>query len=142
MTYETIRLHKDERGVAYVTLNVPEKRNAISTKMISELTDLALTAGASQETRAMVISGEGKVFCAGGDLNWMKAQIEADRASRIAEARKLANMLRVLNEMPTPLIGRIHGSAFGGGVGLTCICDIAIAEQGTKFGLTEIFSRY
>ncbi|CAN0601559.1 unnamed protein product [Ectocarpus sp. 12 AP-2014] len=67
----------------------------------------------------------------------MKAQIEADRETRRAEARKLAVALKTLNEMPVPLIGKIHGGAFGGGVGLACICDIVIAETGTKFGLTE-----
>lgn len=75
------------------------------------------------------------MFCAGGDLNWMKAQLSANRSQRIAEATKLAMMLNSLNEMPVPLIGRLHGGAFGGGIGLACICDAAIAETGTKFGL-------
>jgi methylglutaconyl-CoA hydratase len=137
MTYETISLRMDDRGVAYLTLNVPEKRNAISAQMISELHDFATGVGAELDTRAVVLSGAGKLFCAGGDLNWMKAQMDADRATRMSEARKFADMLRALNEMPTPLIGRIHGSAFGGGVGLACICDIAVAEADTKFGLME-----
>lgn len=137
MTYETISLQMDDRGVAYLTLNVPEKRNAMSARMIAELHDFAAGVGADINTRAVVLSGAGKLFCAGGDLNWMKAQMDADRATRMGEARKFANMLRALNEMPTPLIGRIHGSAFGGGVGLACICDIAVAEEGTKFALTE-----
>ncbi|MEL6475795.1 MAG: crotonase/enoyl-CoA hydratase family protein [Pseudomonadota bacterium] len=137
MPYETLDLQLDARGVAYVTLNLPEKRNAMSAEMIAELTDLARTIGAARETRAMVLSGAGKVFCAGGDLAWMQAQIAADRAGRIVEATKLAEMLRALNEMPTPLIGRAHGGAFGGGVGLLSICDVAVAAEGTRFGLTE-----
>ena len=137
MNYDTLNIRMDGRGVAYVTLNMPDKRNALSARMIAELTDMAQTLGAETTTRAVVLSGAGKVFCAGGDLNWMKAQIEADRATRMAEARKLAEMLSALNEMPSPLIGRIHGGAFGGGVGMACVCDIAIAEAGTKFGLTE-----
>lgn len=137
MTYETISLRMDDRGVAYLTLNVPDKRNAMSVQMIAELHDFATSTGADTNTRAVVLSGAGKTFCAGGDLNWMKAQMDADRATRMSEARKFANMLRALNEMPTPMIGRIHGSAFGGGVGLACICDIAVAEEGTKFALTE-----
>lgn len=137
MTYETLNIHVDDRGVAYVELNAPDKRNALSSQMIADLTDMAQTLGAEVSTRAMVLSGAGKVFCAGGDLNWMKAQIEADRETRMAEARKLAEMLSALNEMPTPLIGRIHGGAFGGGVGMACVCDVAIADEGTKFGLTE-----
>jgi len=137
MTYDTLDLRLDDRGVAYVTLNVPEKRNALSAQMIADLTDMAQTLGAKPATRAIVLSGAGKVFCAGGDLNWMKAQIEATRETRMREARKLAEMLSALNEMPTPLIGRIHGGAFGGGVGLACVCDVAIADETAKFGLTE-----
>lgn len=137
MSYEHIDLQVDDRGVATVTLNRPEMRNALSGTMIAELTEVARTVGASDDTRAMVLQGAGKVFCAGGDLAWMKQQIEADRETRMAEARKLAEMLRALNEMPTPLIGRVHGGAFGGGVGMACICDVVIADSETKFGLTE-----
>ena len=135
--YETLEIRRDDRGVAHVALNLPEKRNAMNTAMIGELRHMAETLGAAEETRAIVLSGRGKVFCAGADLGWMKAQIEADRTTRMAEARKLAEMLGALNEMPTPLIGRIHGGAFGGAVGLACVCDVAIAAEGTKLGLTE-----
>lgn len=135
--YDTLTVEVDARGVGYVTLNLPDSRNALSAAMIAELTDMARTLGAREETRAIVLSGAGKVFCAGGDLTWMKAQIEADRETRMREARKLAEMLKALNEMPTPLIGRIHGGAFGGGVGMACVCDVAIAEETTPFGLTE-----
>lgn len=137
MNYETLDARVDDRGVAYVSLNAPNKRNALSAQMIADLTDVALTIGAETSTRAVVLSGTGKVFCAGGDLNWMKAQIEADRETRMAEAKKLAMMLNALNEMPSPLIGRIHGGAFGGGVGMACVCDVVIADEATKFGLTE-----
>ncbi len=135
--YSTLSIEMDARGVAYVTLNRPDKRNALSAEMIAELTDMAQTVGAAGTTRAVVLSGAGKVFCAGGDLTWMQAQIKADRAGRMAGARELAMMLNALNEMAAPLIGRIHGGAFGGGVGMACVCDVAIAEAGTKFGLTE-----
>lgn len=135
--YATLDVTVDDHGVAHVALNRPEKRNALSAEMIAELTDIAQTLGARPETRAMVLSGRGKMFCSGGDLAWMQAQINADRPTRIAEATKLAEMLRALNEMPTPLIARIHGAAFGGGVGLACVADVAIAAEGAKFGLTE-----
>lgn len=137
MTYETLDIRMDPRGVAYVTLNLPEKRNALSARMIAELTEMAATLGAAPETRAIVLAGAGKVFCAGGDLRWMQAQIAADRLTRMDQARALADMLDALNTMPTPLIGRIHGGAFGGGVGIACVCDVAIAEAEAKFGLTE-----
>lgn len=137
MSYDTLEVRIDERGVASVTLNLPERRNALSAAMIEDLTAAAHTLGGSKAVRAVVLSGAGKVFCAGGDLNWMTAQIKADRATRIAEARKLALMLNALNEMPKPLIGRIHGAAMGGGIGLACVCDSVIADEATRFGLTE-----
>ena len=137
MSYSTLLVETDPRGIVHVMLNRPEKRNAMSATMIEELTDVGQTLGADTASRAMVLSGAGDLFCAGGDLNWMMAQIEADRAQRMAEARKLADMLRTLNEMPTPLIGRIHGGAYGGGVGLACICDVVIAAEGTRFAFTE-----
>ena len=137
MSYDTLGVRIDDRGVACVTLNLPDQRNALSAAMIAELTHVARALGGSEDVRAVVLSGAGKVFCAGGDLNWMTAQIKADRATRMAEARKLALMLKALNEMPKPLIGRIHGAAMGGGIGLACVCDSAIADEATRFGLTE-----
>jgi methylglutaconyl-CoA hydratase len=131
--YSTLSVETDARGVTRLTLNRPDKRNALSAEMIAELTDFAT----STDARTVVLSGAGDVFCAGGDLIWMKAQIEADRDTRKAEARKLALMLKALNEMPCPLIARIHGGAFGGGVGMAFVADVAIAAEGTKFGLTE-----
>ncbi len=131
--YNTLSVDVDGRDVAYLTLDRQEKRNALSAEMIDELTDFTRTAN----MRVVVIAGAGDVFCAGGDLAWMKAQIEADRATRMTEARKLAEMLKALNEMPCPLIARVHGGAFGGGVGMACVADVAIAADGTKFGLTE-----
>ncbi|WP_417790627.1 crotonase/enoyl-CoA hydratase family protein [Terasakiella pusilla] len=137
MTYDTLDIKIDERSVAYVTLNLPESRNALSAQMIAELTHMAEHLGARDDIRAIVLAGAGKVFCAGGDLKWMQQQINADRPTRMKEARKLAEMLNALNEMPTPLIGRVHGGAFGGGVGMCCVCDVIIADDSTKFGLTE-----
>lgn len=137
MSYNTLEVRIDDRGVASVTLNLPERRNALSAAMIEDLTAAADALGGSKAVRAVVLSGAGKVFCAGGDLNWMTAHIKADRVTRIAEARKLALMLNALNEMPKPLIGRIHGAAIGGGIGLACVCDSVIADEATRFGLTE-----
>ena len=133
----TIRIEQDERGVARLVLNRPEKHNALNGAMIDEITQAALSLGADDAVRVVVLAGEGKSFCAGGDLGWMKAQIEADSAQRASEARKLAEMLEALNALPKPLIGRIHGGAFGGGVGMACVCDVAIGAQGIKLGLTE-----
>jgi methylglutaconyl-CoA hydratase len=137
VSFDTLRLDVDGRGVARLWLDRPQKRNALSARMIAELTDAAARLGADPEVRAVVLGAEGRVFCAGGDLDWMMAQIEADRAGRMREARKLAEMLSALNEMPKPLIGRVHGDAFGGGVGMMAVCDTVVAAEGATFGLTE-----
>ena len=135
--YETIKLEIEERGVAKLILNRPEKHNALSAKMIQELTDIADDIANNEVIRVVVLTGEGVTFCAGGDINWMKDQLEATRDQRIVESRRLASMLKALNELPKPLIGMINGSAFGGGVGLMCVCDFAVALESAKFGLTE-----
>jgi len=132
---KTLHVTTDPRGVIHVVLNTPERRNVLSAAMIAELTGLAQ--GIGPEVRAVVLSGAGPVFCAGGDLDWMRAQMQADRAQRIREARKLADMLHALNTMGAPLIGRLHGGAFGGGIGLACVCDVAVAAEGTRFCFSE-----
>ncbi|WP_298257173.1 crotonase/enoyl-CoA hydratase family protein [uncultured Litoreibacter sp.] len=135
--YETLLIERDDRGVATVTLNRPDKRNAMSGEMIAELTDCAAKLAADADVRAVVLRGAGALFCAGGDLNWMRAQIDADGETRGREAGKLASMLGAWNALPKPVIGRVEGAAFGGGVGLACVCDVAICGPDTKFGLTE-----
>ncbi len=135
MNFETLLIDQDKRGVVSLTLNRPEKRNALSARMIDELT--SFTSSLTPDIRAVVIQGAGELFCAGGDLEWMNAQISADRQTRIAEARKLALMLKALNEIPVPLIAKVHGAAYGGGVGLACICDFVISRSNVKFGFTE-----
>ncbi len=135
---KTIAIEKDERGVAVLALMREEKHNALSAEMLAELTQAAADLGADDSVRAVVLTGTGTSFCAGGDLDWMKAQMNASRAERMEGAWALANMLRALNEMPKPLIGRVQGHAFGGGVGLISVCDVAIAAEGAKLGLTEV----
>jgi len=133
----TIQIEKDDRGVAVLALTRAEKHNAMSAEMIADLTEAAAMLGADEAVRAVVLTGTGLSFCAGGDLGWMKEQMTASRAERMDGARALAQMLRALNEMPKPLIGRVQGNAFGGGVGLISVCDVAIAAEGAKLGLTE-----
>lgn len=134
---DAILIETDDRGVATLTLNRPEKHNALSADLIAGLSDAARRLGRDPAVRVVVLTGTGKSFCAGGDLNWMKAQIAADGATRAAEAKKLALMLQGLNTMPKPLVGAVQGNAFGGGVGMACVCDVAIGVTGAKFGLTE-----
>ena len=137
MSFATIRIDTEESGIARLTLDRADKRNAMSARMIAELTEAAARLGADPAVRVVILQAEGRGFCAGGDLGWMQDQMAADAATRFAEARKLAMMLKALNEMPKPLIGRVHGAALGGGVGLACVCDVALAAEGAKFGLTE-----
>ncbi|MAN56389.1 MAG: crotonase/enoyl-CoA hydratase family protein [Paracoccus sp. (in: a-proteobacteria)] len=135
---ETIRIETDSRGVATLSLARPNKHNALSQAMMEDLTRAAAGLGADPAVRVVVLAGDGASFCAGGDLAWMKAQIAAEAETRRAGARLLAGMLSALNTLPKPLIGRVHGNAFGGGVGMMSVCDIAIASLEAKFGLTEV----
>ena len=135
--YDTLNVNRDARGVVFLELARPDKRNALSAQMIAELTEFATICPSDGSVRAIVLSGQGDIFCAGGDLAWMHEQIKADRLQRMTEARKLAKMLQALNEIPSPMIGRVHGAAYGGGIGMCCVCDVVIADDQTKFGLTE-----
>ncbi|WP_170598386.1 crotonase/enoyl-CoA hydratase family protein [Ruegeria arenilitoris] len=135
--FETISISTDLRGVATLTLNRPEKHNAMSAQMIAELTQAAAQLGETNDVRVVVLTGAGKSFCAGGDLGWMQAQMAADPETRFVEARKLAEMLNALNTLPKPLIGALQGNAFGGGVGMASVCDVAIGVDSLKMGLTE-----
>lgn len=135
--YQTITLTTDARGVATLTLNRPEKRNALSAKMMDELTQAAHRLGADPGVRVVVLTGQGDSFCAGGDLGWMRDNITADAATRAAGARRLAMMLEALNTLPKPLIGRVQGQAYGGGVGMMSVCDVAVGVRTARFGLTE-----
>ncbi|WP_428688132.1 crotonase/enoyl-CoA hydratase family protein [Roseibium sp.] len=138
MSFETISITADERGVATLTLDRAEKHNSLSARMIAELTDAAAQLAADPRIRIVVLTGAGASFCAGGDLGWMREQFEASRETRISEARKLATMLKALNELPKPLIGRVQSQAFGGGIGMMSVCDTVVAVDSAKFGLTEV----
>lgn len=138
MPYSTISINTDMNAITTMTLNRPSKHNALSAEMIAEITDATQKLAKDTGTRAVILAGNGKSFCAGGDLAWMKEQMTATRPQRIIEARKLAEMLFHLNTLPKPLIGNIHGNAFGGGVGLISVCDTAYCSINAKFSLTEV----
>ena len=135
--FEAIKIDVDPRGVATLTLNRAEKHNALSAKMLAELTQAAADLGADDAVRVVVLTGAGKSFCAGGDLEWMREQMQADADTRAKEAAKLAFMLQALNTMSKPMIGALQGNAFGGGVGMASVCDVAIGVDTLKMGLTE-----
>lgn len=135
--YKTVSIDRDARGVATLTLNRPEKHNAMSGEMLLEIKAATEELAADDTVRVVVLTGAGKSFCAGGDLGWMQKQMQADAATRAAEARVLAETLQLLNTLPKPLIGAIQGNAFGGGVGMASVCDVAIGADHLKMGLTE-----
>lgn len=127
----------DARGVALLTLSRAAKRNALSAAMMDEITQAARDLDANPAVRVVVLAAKGAVFCAGGDLGWMQDQMAADTATRRREAGRLAGMLNVLNSLTKPLIGRVQGDTFGGGVGMACVCDAVVASDQARFGLTE-----
>ncbi|SHH26450.1 crotonase/enoyl-CoA hydratase family protein [Marivita hallyeonensis] len=132
-----IRTDVDARGVATLTLARADKHNALSAEMMTALEKAARDLAEDGSVRAVVLAAEGKTFCAGGDLAWMRAQFDMDPDTRRTESRRIATMLGALYDLPQPLIGRVHGNAFGGGVGLVSVCDVAIGVDGTKLGFTE-----
>lgn len=132
-----IELSVDDRGVATLELARPEKHNALSQALIDALTQAAADIASDRDIRVVVLTGQGPSFCAGGDLGWMQEQMAGDAAMKRTAARSIAQMLGALNTLPQPVIGRIQGNAFGGGIGMACVCDIAIAVDDAKFGLTE-----
>jgi methylglutaconyl-CoA hydratase len=132
-----VRVTVEHRGVARLVLDRPERHNALTAPMMDALTRAAVTLGADPAVRVVVLSAEGATFCAGADLGWMRDQAAAGPAQRGTEARRLAGMLAALDALPKPLIARVQGNAFGGGVGLIAVCDIVIGTDAATFGLTE-----
>nr|WP_315478936.1 enoyl-CoA hydratase/isomerase family protein [uncultured Rhodoferax sp.] len=121
-----------------ITLSRPEVRNAFNDEVITELTQAFQTAAASAETRAVVLAAEGPAFCAGADLNWMRRMADYTRAENLADAAKLAEMLRVMYACPKPTIARIQGDVVAGGMGLVAACDMAVAVDSAGFCLSEV----
>ena len=137
MSYQYITLETDDRGVATLTLNRADKHNALNAEMCDEIKATTSAINQDKSIRAVVLQSTGKSFCAGGDLAWMRQQFDATRDVRIAEAKRLANMLFALNTLEKPLIGKVQGNAFGGGIGMMSVCDVVVAVNNALFGLTE-----
>lgn len=124
--------------VATVTLARPEVRNAFNDAMIAALTQAFETLGRDGNVRAIVLAAEGKAFCAGADLNWMRAMADYTREENLQDARGLARMLRVLHECPKPTIACIQGDVYAGGIGLVSACDMAVCVESAHFCLSEV----
>jgi methylglutaconyl-CoA hydratase len=127
----------DARGIAFLWLARPELHNAFDDALIAGLDAEIARLGALPTVRALVLGGRGKSFSAGADLNWMKRMADYDEARNGADAAALAGLMRTLDRCPKPTLARVHGAAFGGGVGLVACCDIAIAAHGAQFCLSE-----
>ena len=123
--------------VAVVWMTRADVRNAFNETSIAELTDTFASLGVDAGVRAIVLAAEGPAFCAGADLEWMRRMAQYSNEENRADARKLATMLRTIHECPKPVIARVHGPAFAGGLGLVAACDIAIASLTAEFCLTE-----
>jgi methylglutaconyl-CoA hydratase len=139
MTAYTTLTVEPSGNALHVTLNRPDVHNAFNDELIGEAIALFETIDSVFPTaRAVVLGGIGPNFCAGADLNWMSRMVAYSREENLRDSSKLAKMYAVMNECPLPLIGRIQGAAIGGGVGLVSVCDVAIAMQDSKFGLSEV----
>jgi len=125
-------------SVARLTLARPDLHNAFNVEMIAELRDCFSALASDPATRVVVLTGAGPSFCAGADLNWMRASLDWSREHNMADAKALAAMFEAAWDLPQPLIGRINGAAMGGGVGLVACCDIAVAADTARFGFSEV----
>lgn len=125
-------------AVARITLTQPEIRNAFSDEVIAEITAAFTEVGARTDVRAVVLAAEGPAFCAGANLNWMRRMADYTRDENVADAGKLAEMLRVIYECPQPTIARVQGDVYAGGVGLVAACDMAVAVDTAGFCLSEV----
>jgi len=123
--------------VARVFLDRPDVRNAFNDAVITELTQAFGELSRDATLRAVVLGGHGKAFCAGADLSWMRAMADYDWAQNRADAEKLAEMLWTIYSCPVPVIGRIQGDCYAGGVGLAAVCDVLVAADGMNFCLSE-----
>src|SRR5437773_839289 len=127
-----------DKHVARVTLDRPDVHNAFNDELIKLVTDAFTDLGNREEIRVIILAGNGKSFCAGADLNWMKRMVEYSHEQNVEDARSLARMFLAIAKCPKPVIARIHGTALGGGAGLAAACDIAVAVESALFGFTEV----
>lgn len=124
--------------ITTITLNRPDVRNAFNEDLIRELTEWAESITPDGTVRVAVLQGAGSVFCAGADVNWMSKMVGYSREENLDDARRAAGMLRALDSVPVPLVGRIQGAALGGGAGLAAVCDVVVAAEDAVFGFTEV----
>jgi len=135
--HEAVLSIEDRAGVRTLCLQRPALHNAFDARLIAELTAALAQAGRDPAVRVVVLAGAGASFSAGADLHWMRGMAAASEADNRGDAEALARLMRTLDELPRPTLARVHGAAYGGGVGLVACCDIAIGSEQARFGLTE-----
>jgi methylglutaconyl-CoA hydratase len=137
VSYQTLELEYGNH-VATVILNRPDVRNAFNETTIAEITDAFRTLGADESLRAIVLAARGTAFCAGADLNWMKKMAAYTHAENLADAAQLAEMLRTIYLCPKPVVAKVQGDCYAGGMGLVAACDIAVSADSAHFCLSEV----
>ena len=135
---QDIRVEIDGRGVARLTLARSGKHNALSARMMREIVTAAERLATDERVRVVVLEADGPTFCAGGDLAWMREQFDMDAPTRRRASAQIAEALGALYALPQPLIARVQGNAFGGGIGMISVCDVAVGLETAKFALTEV----
>lgn len=135
--YQTLNISTRAPGVAQVTMSRPAVFNAFDETMIGELDDAFAALAADAAVRVVVLAGEGRHFSAGADLQWMQRASRASEDWNLQDARRFAGMLARIAALPKPTVARVQGAALGGGVGLTCACDIAVAADNASFSVSE-----
>ena len=125
-------------GIAHVTLNRPDKKNAFSSAMMSDLYNVARGIRSQTNIRVVSLTGQGDLFCAGADLNWMRQQLANPPEKQKSEVKLLAKMLKAWFDIPVPIVIQVQGGAFGGGLGLMAIGDEVITEESAKFSFSEV----
>jgi Enoyl-CoA hydratase/isomerase len=137
MTTKLIELTRPTAQVARVFLNRPDVRNAFNEASIAELTRTFAELSQDTQLRAIVLGGHGKAFCAGADLGWMRSMADYSWDQNRADAQALADMLWTIYRCPVPVVGRVHGDCYAGGVGLAAVCDVLVVADGVNFCLSE-----
>ena len=137
MEYETIITKKD-KNILTVFLNRPKVHNAMNEKLMNELTSCFKEISSNEDIRTVILTGQGKSFCAGADLNWMKSMVNYSMDENIKDSQLLLDLYESIYSCPKPVIAKVNGHAFGGGLGLFAVCDIVYAQKGCKFAFSEV----
>jgi methylglutaconyl-CoA hydratase len=137
MKYNTIEIQR-QNDITTITLNRPEVHNSMNEKLMKELISCFKKYNNDKDTRVIILTGKGKSFSAGADLNWMKSMANYSKEENIKDSGLLSDLFEIIYKSPKPIIGRINGHAFGGGIGLIAVCDITIAPPDIKFAFSEV----